>query len=159
MTGKSEMSMAERFIVRRALWARILAVFPLTWIIIRLPNAEEAPNLVIAGVWAVVVVTIPILFLASGGVWPRDKGLRALVNDESTVAHRSSALAAGACFALGMAAAFWLLSWVRPVDVHQALATVIDACLGATLIRFASLESAALKDDSGFAGEEVGDNG
>jgi len=159
MTGENEIIMAERFIARRATWARILAMFPLTWIIIRLAHSEEAPNLVIASVWAVLVMTIPILFLASGGFWPRDRALRALVNDESTVAHRSNALAAGACFALAVGAIFWLLAWARPINVQQALATVIDACLGATLMRFSSLEGAALEETSGSDGEDDGSHG
>jgi hypothetical protein len=90
-------------------------------------------------VWAIVLLIV----LATGGGWFRSKEVRALLADETTVAHRRSAFVLGYWAAMLAAIGLYVLSLFEPVRLVEAIHIVLSAGIIVPLLRFAQLERRA----------------
>lgn len=91
------------------------------------------------GFW-LLTITLGLLILATGGGLMLNARLRALMNDERTLAHRARAYAAGFFAAMLAATALYILSWSAPIEPRAALRLVMGIGLAAALARYALLE-------------------
>ena len=105
-------------------------------------NARNVDLMRMTG-WFIWVIMVSIL-LATGGGWLQKAEVRRLINDESTRAHRNSALAMGFWAMAISAIGLYLLSMFEPVGEQMPLHIVLTFGLASALIRFGKLEKAAL---------------
>jgi hypothetical protein len=93
-------------------------------------------------VWALLL----LVFLAWGGGLFRSREVRALLNDESTRAHRSKAMVLGFWGAIGGALLVYAASFFEPMTAREGVRAVITISVAMTLLYFGSLERRALGD-------------
>ena len=93
-------------------------------------------------VWAAVLLVL----IATGGAWFRSREVKALLNDETTRAHRQMAQASGFWGAMAAALSLYLLSLFSEVKLVEAVHLVLSAGIFTVLIRFAQLERRAHRD-------------
>jgi hypothetical protein len=91
--------------------------------------------------WSVFLLFI-LLF---GGGWLSGPRIRSALNDESTVAHRRSAMACGFLVTLLSAFIIYAVSFYHAMTASDALRLLITFSVCAALIRFAGLERKALQ--------------
>lgn len=96
------------------------------------------------GAWAVLTLVL-LLALTTGGSWLRGRELRALLNDEQTIAHRREAMAFGFTLSNLTGVALYVIASVEPVGTHEAINLIVTIGLAAGLIRFGLLERRAHK--------------
>lgn len=96
------------------------------------------------GAWVVMSVVV-LLGLATGGGWLRSRGVRALMNDESTRAHRDRACVIGFWAAMTCGVAMYLLAQFVPLGARQAVHLVVTVGIAAALLSFARQERRALR--------------
>lgn len=94
--------------------------------------------------WLIMSVVL-LLFLATGGGLFRRAGVRALLNDETTRAHRAQATSSG--FWVAMIFCFFLFgtTMYEPMDARTAVYIIMTVGIGTALLRFAVLERRALR--------------
>ena len=92
-----------------------------------------------------VLVLVVILFF--GGGWFRAAGVRQAMNDETTQAHRRSAMACGFLIALVGSVLLYIATFFEPVSAREALRLLLTMTIAAALIRFGNLEKRALAVD------------
>jgi len=90
--------------------------------------------------WVVVLIVI----LMFGGGWFRATGVRTALNDETTRAHRRSAMACGFLIALIGAVAIYALTFFEDVGAREAVRLLITMTVAGALLRFGTLERRAL---------------
>lgn len=97
------------------------------------------------GAWVVMSVVI-LLGLATGGGWALPPRIRALMNDESTRAHRDQACVAGfwAAMAAGIGC-YFAAQIAPPLDAAIPVHLIVTVGLATALLRFAVLERRALR--------------
>ncbi|HEX4692951.1 hypothetical protein [Sphingomonas sp.] len=101
-------------------------------------------NYVSIGGW--LVLSVVLLFgLVTGGTLLRDRRVRALMNDENTLANRAQAFQWGFLFTMGGAILLYILSLFTPVDARAAIHVLTAIGIAAALLRFGMLERRALK--------------
>jgi hypothetical protein len=91
------------------------------------------------GTWLITIALCLMVLLTGGGLMLSAQ-LRALMNDERTIAHRAKALATGFFAAILIAAILYVVSWSAPVEPRAALRLVTGLSLSTALARFALLE-------------------
>jgi hypothetical protein len=94
------------------------------------------------GVWTLLLIA----FLATGGNWGSPRAVRAVLNDESTVAHRNRALSLGFFTAMLVALGLHVGSLILPLTERQAVHAVLTAGIASALVAFAHLERRAQAD-------------
>jgi len=105
-------------------------------------NRPQVVHLVAWGVWAVAL----LIFLLGGGFGMfRSAGVRALLNDESTLVNRRRAQALGFWGAILAAIGMYALSFVDTVSARDATRIIITVAIVMALLRFGMLERRALK--------------
>jgi hypothetical protein len=108
------------------------------------PGANRPVDHLKISAW--LVLSAVILFgLWTGGAWFQPKGVRELLNDEATRAHRAQAF--GAAFLASMLGCIFLyfLTMFKPVDGRDAVHIVLTIGLSAALLSFGILERRALR--------------
>src|ERR671933_2151636 len=84
-----------------------------------------------------------LLVLATGGYWFRSREVRALMNDESTRAHRTDACRFGFFAAMIACVGLYVLSLFEPLSGRDVVHVVMSCGIGAALVRFGMLERRA----------------
>ena len=100
---------------------------------------ETLMNLVFSGVL--------LALIGTGGALRKSKAIRALLDDESTLAHRQSALAVGYWAAMVATVGVYAYALVAPVRLVDALHIVLSLGVAAPLARFVQLERRAQPRD------------
>jgi hypothetical protein len=94
-------------------------------------------------VWAIVLLA----FIATGGGYLQSRQVRAILNDESTVEHRRTAMVTGYWVTMMAAIGAYLASLFRPLTAGEVIHIVLTAGVAAALINFAVLERRAQAND------------
>ncbi len=145
----SDFETAERLTRRRARMFPVLAVIFISQqaAFISGVRSLEAPRTVDSvklSAW--VVLSLVLLFaIWSNGFWLQRKGVRDLLNDETTRAHRADAMSLGFLFAMLGAIAIYMWSMIEPMHVREALHMVVSIGIATALLRFGFLERRALR--------------
>ena len=95
-------------------------------------------------VWMVMIV---MFALFAGGGLVRNPQLRAAIYDESTIAHGRRAFALGFWIALAVCGGYWVASLYMPIGGPEVARAVTTLSISIALLRFATLEMRALKDE------------
>ena len=140
-----EMALAEKLTKRRARVSIVLGVFFLvtmaTSLDVDVPaNRPETVKLAAWIVWAAAL----LFLLATGGGLLRGKSLRALMNDDSTIANRSRAIHAGFWATVISAFVLYALSLFQPVSGREAIRLLLSAAVATSVIRFGLSELRSL---------------
>jgi len=102
-------------------------------------------NYISIGGW--LMLTLVLLFgLVTGGTLGRSGPVRALMNDEGTLANRAAAFQLGFLCTMGGALLLYILSLFTPVGAREAIHVLVTIGIAAALLRFGLLERAAMKD-------------
>ena len=96
------------------------------------------------GAWLVMSVVM-VLALATGGGWVYSKEVRALANDEATLANRNSAYQLGFIVSMAACIVLYVVSLFEPVGGREALHLVMAFGIATAVLRFGLLERRALK--------------
>ena len=147
MTNDTEL--AERLTRSRARMIPVLVVLFSTQQAAYFANTGEnylatGPDRVRLAAWLVMSLVL-LVFLATGGAFFRSARVRALLNDETTKAHRADAASKG--FWVAMIFCFFLygISMYEVMDARTAIHIIMTVGIGVSLLRFAVLERRALK--------------
>ena len=154
MSNLTDHEVAERLSKRRA---RIVSVLALLFVAQQalfvgkagkfgfLGEARAVDAILIAAwlIWAVML----LLLLGPWGGLLYNANVRALIDDESTRAHRSAAVAAGFWTMSASAVALYFLSFYQPVNGRAMLHILLSAGIGVALLRFGRLELEASPRD------------
>ena len=140
-----EMALAEKLTKRRARVSIVLGVFFLVTMATSLgvdvpANRPETVKLAAWIVWAAAL----LFLLATGGGLLRGKSLRALMNDDSTIANRSRAIHAGFWATVISAFVLYALSLFQPVSGREAIRLLLSAAVATSVIRFGLSELRSL---------------
>ena len=108
-----------------------------------MPDTMRTVDHVKVAAWLVMSIAL-LIALATGGGWIRSAGVRALMNDETTQAHRRTALAAGFWAAMATCVVVYAVALFHPVSGMRAVHVVMSVGIGAALLRFGTLERRAL---------------
>lgn len=135
---------AERLSQRRARMLPVLAVFYLAQQVsfFGSPPGQRMVDHFRIGAWAMMSAVL-LAALVTGGFWRRTPALRAVLNDESSRAHRSDALGVGFVVAMVAGIVLYVLNTAAPVTTPEAIHVIVSLGIGAALVRFGYLERRA----------------
>jgi len=146
----SDHLLAERLVRRRA---RVATVFGILFMATQAsslsrphpaltdPGAYQLGHIAAWVVWAVIL----LLVLVTGGGLLRTAGVRQMMNDEGTRAHRGRALCTGFWASLAATFSLYLLNLYEPITTSDALRLVVTIAVAAALISFGAMERKALR--------------
>ena len=97
------------------------------------------------GAW-VVLSTVLLAALVTGGFWARRSELRAILNDETSQAHRSDALGVGFVIAMLTGIGLYVLNTVSPMSTREVIHLIVSFGIAGALVRFGFLERRAHSD-------------
>lgn len=103
-------------------------------------------NYVSIGGW-LVLSTVLLLGLVTGGTLLRGASVRALMNDENTRANRAQAVQLGFLCTMGGAILLYVVSLFEPIGAREAIHTLVTIGIATALLRFGLLERRALKEE------------
>jgi len=93
-------------------------------------------------VWALVL----LMMLATGGGGLFRRGLRPLMNDETTRAHRQTAYSYGFWAAVGTLVGLYVVGMFEPVSGREAVHVTLSIAIATAMLMFGKLERHAMKD-------------
>lgn len=102
-----------------------------------------APDRIRIAAWLVISIVL-LLFLTTGGGWTRGRAIRALMNDETTRAHRARALSLGFSCTMATGIVLYVASLFKPVAGREAVHVMMTVGIAGALIAFATAERRAL---------------
>ena len=140
----TDADIADRLARRRA---RIIPVMVVAFIAQQAASGswnQQPPGPVKIAAWFVMSLVL-LLLLATGGGWARGPAVRALLNDESTHAHRQQAAVAGFFAAMASCVVVYAVALIKPLGGVAAVHLVMTTGIGAALMRFARLERRAFR--------------
>ena len=148
MSEPSDVEIADRLSRRRAWLLPVLAMLFLSGqAIYALGPDDPSPAVDRAKVAAWLLWAIALLFvLAGGGSLFRSRKVRALMDDETTRAHRGRAYAVGFWLAVGTAIGIYALTAFDKVMPREAIHIILTAALAGALATFGALELRAHRD-------------
>ena len=91
-------------------------------------------------------VGVLLVILMFGGGWFSSASVRQAMNDETTRAHRRSAMACAFLISLMGAVLLYVLTFFEDMTTREALRLLLTMTVSAALIRFGTLEKRALAD-------------
>jgi hypothetical protein len=122
-------------------------IFFLVWQTLYFSAAHETAGTADGGhvkVAAYVVWSIVLLaFIGTGGGYLQPKAVRAVLNDEVTIANRRSAMVTGYWVSMLVAIACYLLSFFETMTAREVIHIVLTAGVASALISLAVLERRA----------------
>jgi hypothetical protein len=95
----------------------------------------------------VVWTALLLAYIGTGGGPFLPREVRAILNDETTIAHRRRGMAMGFWAAMGTAIGCYVVTLFDVVTPRQVIHTVLTAGVGAALLTFAVLERRAQRAD------------
>ena len=107
------------------------------------PPGERLVDHVRLGAWALMALVI-LFTVGTGGFWGRKPEIRAMVNDEQTLANRSAAMSAGFIASMLAAITLYVLQGSLQLTAGEAIHLIVSAGLITLLMRFAMLERRGL---------------
>ena len=144
-----DQAQVERVAKRRAVGARLMALVLLLTGFHDIASRHGFAQIgdfgrTTGAVWMVIIV---LFVLFAGGGITRTPAMRAAVYDESTIEHGRRAFALGFWVALAACGASWLASFHTLVTGPEVAHAVITTSVAIALLRFATLEMRAMKDE------------
>lgn len=143
--AETDFAKADRLTKRRARVTTVMGVF-----FIATQTASLGPDIALSrpqtmqlSAWMIWSVAL-LMLLATGGGWMRSKNVRALMNDEGTLEHRSRAMVMGFWIAIGTAILVYAFSFLEPIGAKAAMRLILTATIGGALLRFGALERRSL---------------
>ena len=141
---------AERLVQRRArIMPTMAAIFVAQQAIYfsgpRMDDGRRLVNYVAISGW-LMMSTVLLVLLTTGGSLFQSAAVRALANDESTRANRAAGLSVGFLATMVSAIGLYVLSLFEPLTARETIHTLMAIGIAAALIRFGLLERRALKD-------------
>jgi hypothetical protein len=135
---------AERLSERRARMLPILAIFYFAQqaSYFSSPVGDRPVDHFKVGAW-VLLSAVLLAALVTGGFWLRKPELRAMLNDETSVAHRADALRLVFIVAMISGILLYLLYSFVPVTGREAIHVIVSFGIAAALVRFGFLERRA----------------
>lgn len=144
-TSQSNADLAERLARRRARLLPVLGLFLVIQQSAYFAHGDGARLVDQVRIGAWVAMSVVVLFLlTTGGFWFRRAEVRAMLNDESTLANRATALSTGFVCAMLSAILLYVMQGAWEFTVGQVIHLIVTAGLFSALIRFAMLERRAL---------------
>ncbi|NOU04363.1 MAG: hypothetical protein HOO94_12000 [Novosphingobium sp.] len=141
----SNVDLADRLARRRARVLPVLGLFLLIQQSAYFAHGDGARLVDQVRIGAWVAMSAVILFvLTTGGFWFRTAPVRALLNDEGTLANRAAALSTGFISAMLSAILLYVMQGAWEFSAAEAIHLIVTAGLVSALIRFAVLERRAL---------------
>lgn len=146
MTVSSDVLLADKLVRRRARVSTVFAILFMTTQAQSLsrPTGGRLVDHVHIGAWVVWAVVL-LVVLALGGGFIRTARVRALMNDESTIAHRQRAMVAGFWATVCASLSLYMLAQVVAMSAADAVRITLTAAVSAALLRFGQLERRALR--------------
>ena len=102
-------------------------------------SAERAVDHVRTGAWVLLVGAL-LAALLTGGFWLKPRAIRALMDDEVTLANRSSALKLGFALSMAVAIALYVLAAPLGLSSREVIHIIVSTGLVAGMLRFGLLE-------------------
>jgi hypothetical protein len=140
---ESNDEIAERLMKRRA-----NALFALSLLFVVTQGSyigsKSVPGTIHIAAWVVMAIVL-LVFFATGGGWARSPAIRALMNDESTRAHRARATTVAFYNMIASGIVVYGLGMVKPVTGGEAAHLIITVGIASALMAFWGLERAALR--------------
>ena len=91
------------------------------------------------GAW-VLLVGVLLAALLTGGFWFKSRAIRALMDDEVTLAHRASAVQLAFAASMAMAIVLFVLAPTFAVTAREAIHLVVSTGIVVGIFRFGQLE-------------------
>jgi hypothetical protein len=104
--------------------------------------ADRAVDYVRIGAW-VVLVSVLLAALLTGGLWFKSRAIRALMDDEVTLANRASAVKLAFATSMGMAIVLFVLAPLFAVTAREAIHLIVSTGIVVGIFRFGLLERRA----------------
>lgn len=141
-----QMAMAEKLTLRRARGSVVLGILFLSSMAtsLNVDVGDSRPaNLKLAAwiIWAAAL----LMLVAAGGGFLRGKKVRGLMNDDTTIENRRSAMITGFWAVVLCAFLLYGLSFFEQISGRVAIRLMLSVAVGAAAIRFGMLERRALK--------------
>lgn len=145
--SESNIDLTERLVRRRA---RVSIVSGLLFLAngangLNADVLESRPQGVYISAWLVWAAAL-LLLIALGGGLLRGQKVRGLLNDESTHAHRLSAITAGFWTATLVAFVVYGITLFEPMSARIAVRLILTAAVTVSAVRFGLLELRSLKN-------------
>lgn len=139
---------ADRLSRRRARVLPVLAIFYLAQQVafFNSLNGERLVDHFRIGAW-VMLSTVLLAGLVTGGFWLRKPELRAMLNDELSKAHRADAVRIGFILAMATGIILYIVGTAIPISDREVIHLIVSVGIGAALIRFGMLERRGEKID------------
>ncbi|HEY0012311.1 MAG TPA: hypothetical protein VGB79_05605 [Allosphingosinicella sp.] len=145
----SDIETADRLSRRRARMLPVLAIIFLTqqatYFVSRVEDGTRSVDHVKIAAWLVLTIVM-LLMLTTGGFWFKSRNVRALMDDEVTVANRTAGMRIGFLAAMLGAIALYFVTFFEPVSGREAIHMITTIGIGAALLRFGFLERRAHRD-------------
>ena len=146
MADETNAEQAERLTKRRALIMPFVAIVYLGQQYSYLSSAAGTSPVGGAriGAWAVMSAVLMVALMSGGGLL-RSREVRAMINDETSRAHRSDALAWGFVVAMVTGIVLYILG-PNLIDQRETIHLIVSLGIATALIRFGLLERRAMRD-------------
>ena len=101
--------------------------------------AERGVDHVRVGAWVLLVGTL-LAALLTGGFWLKPRAIRALMDDEVTLANRASAVKLAFAASMGVAIALFVLAPLFALSAREAIHLIVSTGIIVGIFRFGQLE-------------------
>jgi hypothetical protein len=148
MSDLSDVEYADRLSRRRARMLPFLAIVFLAGQAIYFSGPEmptRTVDQVKVSAWLVWAVVL-LFLLASGGGLFRGRKVRALMDDESTIANRHRAYSMGFWTAVGAAVGLYVVTMFESVSGREAIHIILTMAVAGALLMFGMLERRAHRE-------------
>lgn len=141
-----QMELAVKLTLRRARASIVLGILFITSMATSLKAdiGDSRPATIQLAAWIVWAIALLVL-VAAGGGWFRKPSVRSMMNDDSTIDNRRSALVTGFWAIVLCAFVLYGLSLFEDITGREAIRIMLSAAVGAAAIRFGTLERRALQ--------------
>ena len=101
--------------------------------------AERAVDHVRIGAWVLLAGAL-LAALLTGGFWLKPRAIRALMDDEVTLANRASAVKLAFAMSMGMAIALFVLAPLSALSTRETIHLIVSTGIVVGIFRFGQLE-------------------